>query len=150
MVKISDLKPLLTLCVFLCITDFAFGFQEISIDSLTPQKAQPIPVVRIFSEIENTKADIELNTGKIDPGPRLMRIDSLYPEYKKMLTRQEKEALEFISSNPNRQKIDNLIKKWEGYDAQLSGWQKEITEYAGRNMRLLENFPSLWVPYLCS
>jgi small-conductance mechanosensitive channel len=128
--------------ILFCLPVFAFGFQEIPLDSIKSQVPQPIPVVRIFSEIETTKADIELNSGKVEPGPRLIRIDSLYPEYKKLLTRQEKEALQFISSNPNRQKIDNLIKKWKEYDAQLSGWQNEITEYTGRNMRLLESFRS--------
>jgi small-conductance mechanosensitive channel len=42
-------------------------------------------------------------------------------------------------SNPNQQKINNLIKRWEEYRVQLTGWETEITAYVDRNLRLLEN-----------
>jgi small-conductance mechanosensitive channel len=90
--------------------------------------------------MEELRGLIQLNEKKIAPTTRLKRVDSLYPIYKEFIAEEEGKAREFIASNPNRQKIDNLIKRWESHRAQLSGWETEIMTYVERNLRLLESF----------
>ena len=143
------MKQLSILChsflraIFLLLPLCALAFQDSGAsvrDSILTRQPVAIPVASVLSEIESAKSDIELNYKMIEPGKELIRIDSLYKVYKKLLTVKQKEANQFLNSNPNRQKIDNLIIKWGEYKAQLSGWETDITVYASRNMRLLESF----------
>ena len=143
------MKQLSILChsflraIFLLLPLCALAFQDSGAsvrDSILRRQPVAIPVASVLSEIESAKSDIELNYKMIEPGKELIRIDSLYKVYKKLLTVKQKEANQFLNSNPNRQKIDNLIIKWGEYKAQLSGWETDITVYASRNMRLLESF----------
>lgn len=129
--------------IFLFLPLCALAFQDsgkAAVDSTSKRQPEAIPITNVLAEIEGAKDEIAVNYEKIKPGKGLIRIDSLYPVYKKLLTAKEEEARKFLNSNPNRQKIDNLILKWEEYKAQLVGWQSAITEYASRNMRLLESF----------
>lgn len=129
--------------LFLCFPLSTFAFQGGSPalqDSTLKEKPEPISIVRVVSEMEDLRSEIQLNSKKIQPGNRLRRIDSLYPPAYEFVQSQEAITKEFISYNPNRPKIDNLIKKWEDYVIQLSGWESEITTYVDRNMRLLETF----------
>ncbi len=143
MKQLSILHPFFIRTLFLFLPLFAMAFQDSGTtfrDSTRTRQPEAIPIASVLSEIEGAKSEIEVNYEKIKPGKSLIRIDSIYPVYKTLLTTKEEEAKLFLNSNPNRQKIDNLILKWEEYRAQLTGWQTAITEYASRNMRLLESF----------
>jgi len=143
MKQLSILRHSFIRFIFLFLPLSALAFQNIGTttgDSTRTRQPEAIAIASVLSEIEGAKSEIQVNYEKIKPGTGLIRIDSLYPIYKKLLTTKEKEARQFLNSNPNRQKIDNLIIKWEEYKAQLTSWQSDITEYASRNMRLLESF----------
>ena len=131
---------LLTTLLFLPLLSFAFQENGAIQDSVLTGQPEPISVNRLVSEMEELRTLIELNKKKIAPSPRLSRIDSLYPGYKGFITDEEARARRFVTSNPNRQKIDNVIKRWESYRLQLSGWETEIMTYVERNLRLLESF----------
>ncbi len=88
--------------------------------------------------MEELRNLISLNSKKIVPSPRLVRIDSLYNAYKQLIADEEAKTREFLVSNPNQQKINNLIRRWDQYQVQLLGWEKEITSYVERNLRLVE------------
>ncbi|MDM9632252.1 mechanosensitive ion channel family protein [Robiginitalea aurantiaca] len=136
--------PVLVL-FFLCLPIASFAFQTdnaITQDSTLEKKVEAISVVRIVTEIEDLKSVIQVNSKRIQPGKRLKRIDSLYLPANDFIKEREESSREFITLNPNRPKIDNLIKKWEEYIVQLSGWESEIMTYVDRNMRLLESFKS--------
>lgn len=135
----------LVLYIFFVLPCSASAFQEAktaSQDSVAVQKREPISVDRVVAEMEDLRALITLNSKKIIPSARLQRIDSLYPVYKKLIGEEETKAREFMGSNPNQQKINYLIKRWEEYLVQLTGWETEITNYVERNLRLLEVFQS--------
>ncbi len=135
----------LVLYLFFVLPCSASAFQEAktaSQDSAAVQKREPISVDRVVAEMEDLRALITLNSKKIIPSARLQRIDSLYPVYKKLIGEEETKAREFMGSNPNQQKINYLIKRWEEYLVQLTGWETEITNYVERNLRLLEVFQS--------
>ncbi len=122
-----------------------YSFQEVAQpaqDSTAIEKPQPISVNRLVTEMEELRNLIDLNKKKIVPTARLQRIDSLYPVYKAQIAREESETKEFLVSNPNQQKINNLIRRWEEYRVQLGGWETEITSYVERNLRLVEIFDS--------
>jgi small-conductance mechanosensitive channel len=143
MKQLSILHHCFIRTLFLFLPLYAMAFQDSGTtirDSTRARQPEAIPIASVLSEIEDAKGEIEVNYEKIKPGKRLIRIDSLYQAYKTLLKTKEEEAKQFVNSNPNRQKIDNLIFKWEEYRAQLTGWQTDITEYASRNMRLLERF----------
>ena len=125
----------------LCSYSFQSGGTP-SQDSISVEKPEPISVDRLVGEMEGLRNLIDLNAKKIIPGARLNRIDSLYPVYHDLIAAESTRAREFMGSNPNQQKLNNLIKRWEEYQVQLSVWETEITSYVERNLRLLEIFDS--------
>jgi potassium efflux system protein len=138
-------RLIFTLSLFLLLPLMSFCFQEegaSSQDSISIQKPQPISVNRLVTEMEDLRALIDQNIRKITPSNRLKRIDSLYSIYKDLIEDEETEGREFMVSNPNQQKINNYIKRWDEYRIQLGGWETEISAYVERNLRLLESFES--------
>lgn len=141
----TNCRLFFTLSIFLLLPLLSFSFQEkgpASQDSLQTEKPQPISVNRLVTEMEELRTLIDLNSKKIVPSARMKRIDSLYPVYKDLIDNEIKLGEAFIASNPNQQKINNLIKRWGEYRIQLSGWETEITAYVDRNLRLLESLNS--------
>ncbi len=135
------LNSIVFLLTSLFLPGAAFSLQDpgkAAQDSTLVEKPLPISVNRLVTEIEELRSLIDLNEQKIIPGNRLKRIDSLYPVYKEMIADEESKTREFLISNPNQQKINNLIRRWEEFRVQLSGWEEEITSYVERNLRLVE------------
>jgi small-conductance mechanosensitive channel len=136
-----DLRIFLFLSLFLGFPFLSYAFQEdgtAAQDSVQVKKPEPISVNRLVKEMEELRSLINLNNKKIVPTARLKRIDSLYPVYKELIADEEAKVAEFLVSNPNKQKINNLIKRWEEYRVQLGGWETEITAYVDRNLRLVK------------
>ena len=122
----TNYRLFFTLSIFLLLPLFSFSFQEkatASQDSLQTEKPQPISVNRLMTEMEELRSLMDLNSKKIIPSTRLKRIDSLYAVYKDLIEDEITKGEKFIASNPNQQKINNLIKRWEEYRIQLSGWE---------------------------
>ncbi|MEJ2163673.1 MAG: mechanosensitive ion channel [Robiginitalea sp.] len=145
MMQTTNHRLIFTLSLFLLLPLMSFCFQEegaSSQDSISIQKPQPISVNRLVTEMEDLRALIDQNIRKITPSNRLKRIDSLYSIYKDLIEDEETEGREFMVSNPNQQKINNYIKRWDEYRIQLGGWETEISAYVERNLRLLESFES--------
>ena len=141
----ANLRKFILVPLFLSLPFLSHGFQEagtVAQDSLLVKKPEPISVNRLVQEMEELMSLINLNTKKVAPSARLKRIDSLYPVYKNLITDEESKAREFLVSNPNQQKINNLVKRWEEYRVQLGGWETEITAYVDRNLRLIKVFES--------
>ncbi len=141
----ADLRKFLLLALFLVLPFLSFAFQEAGTaaqDSAQVKKPVPISLNRLVGEMEEVRSLINLNTKKIIPSARLKRIDSLYPVYKDLITDEGVKAEDFLTANPNKQKINNLVKRWEEYRVQLVGWQSEIKTYVDRNLRLLTSLDS--------
>jgi small-conductance mechanosensitive channel len=109
-------------------------------DSVEIQKPEPIGVAQIIPAIEDLNNRLNLNYEKIKPTVRLQRVDSLFEGYQTFVDQQRDYALSFIESDPNSQKLGDLIQKWEEYGSQLRLWEQLINEYADRNLRLVESF----------
>ena len=145
MMQHSNPRTLFPLLCLILLPLGMFAFQQAatpSQDSVLVKKPEPISINRLVTEMEELRSLITLNSKKTLPTPRLRRIDSLYTVYKDLITAEESKAREFMVSNPNQQKINNLIKRWEEYRIQLTGWETEIMAYVDRNLRLLESFES--------
>ncbi len=137
------LPLLLTLLFFMPVLAFSFQAGAApSQDSVRISKPEPVSVDRLVAEMDELGNLINLNAKKIEPSTRLKRIDSLYLVYNEMIEAEQAKAQEFLRSNPNQQKINYFIKRWEEYQIQLSRWEVEITSYVERNLRLLEVFES--------
>jgi small-conductance mechanosensitive channel len=109
-------------------------------DSSLIKKIAPIPINQVPAKIEDAESSIKNGEKKILPKKAKLEIDSLFPIYISFLNAQKNNAQTFIKANPNRQKIDNLINKWNGYYGQLEIWQNTINELEDKNMDLIAPF----------
>lgn len=107
-------------------------------DSVLVEAPQPIPVQDLIRRIEEATAEIRVIQRKIRQKDDFRNLDTLFPETVKFLKEQKVATESFIKSNPNRQKINNQIKKWNGYNDRLTQWENNINEYQARNVKLIE------------
>ncbi|GAA4311781.1 hypothetical protein GCM10023115_32430 [Pontixanthobacter gangjinensis] len=110
--------------------------QEERLDSIQEVKPEIIPLSQIIREIEETNEDIENIRDRVVANET--EIDSLFPIYVGFLNTQKKAVNRFFNANPNREKIDNLIIKWQGFKNYLSQWESEINEIENRNSGYFE------------
>lgn len=104
----------------------AFSTQSVESDSSIYNRIDPIPINQVPAKIEETEIDIKIGEKKVAEKNSITKIDSLLPEYVAFLNKSKKDARVFIKANPNRQKINNLIGKWDGYYNHLDSWQNTI------------------------
>jgi small-conductance mechanosensitive channel len=109
-----------------------------AIDSSKVKKPQAVPVLNIIQEIEETNEEIRLSDKKIQPNSSIIQIDSLLPPYIQEVKKQKKITDTFIKSNPNRQKINILIREWDGQHDRLSDWESTVNSVEERNLRLID------------
>lgn len=112
-------------------------------DSVMFNRINAVAVNRIPSKIEETEETIKNGEKKILPKRDIIKIDSLLPIYVRFLKEKKKSAKEFIKANPNRQKIDHLINKWDGYYGQLNAWQNTVNSHEDNNLDNLTPFREL-------
>ncbi len=138
--SISLYRKIVLITIFLApIFSFSQLNQEgIVIDSSMVVKPTAIPIINIIQKIEQANEEIESANKKIQIDSRVIQIDSLYHIYVLFIKEQEKNAQKFIKLNPNRQKVDNLIKKWDTYHDQLKDWESTINEHIEKNIVLIE------------
>ncbi len=138
---LKNIFPKFFLGVILFMVPFV-SYSQITPETKTDSTGAPIPkaikVVDIIQKVEEANKELKLSYRKIGVGNRVSRIDSLFPDYAKFIKAQLKRKDHFVAANPNRQKINNLIKKWNGYYDHLSGWESVINEQEERNVIVLE------------
>ena len=127
----------LVLCLFPFLS-FAQLAEGVKTDSTGTAIPTAIKVTNIIQGVEEANEEIKTTARKIRLSNSVKEIDSLYPPFAKFLEAQEKRKKHFVDANPNRQKINNLIRKWEGYYDHLSRWESTINEYEERNMIVQE------------
>ncbi|WKK65657.1 mechanosensitive ion channel family protein [Lutimonas zeaxanthinifaciens] len=111
---------------------------EVAVDSTGKAIPKPIKVTEIIQKVESASANIKATSRKTTMARSIKKIDSLFPEYAAFIKAQKKRKEHFVSANPNRQKINNLIKKWSGYHDHLSGWESVINDREDRNVIVQE------------
>jgi len=109
-----------------------------TIDSSMVVKPEAIPVLKIIQKIEETNEAIRLSDKKIQPSSSIIQIDSLLPGYIQLVKKQKKRTDNFIKSNPNRQKINILIREWNAEHYNLNNWESTVNDSEERNLRLIE------------
>lgn len=138
-IKVFGRNVLLILLLFgpiLCISQQAETVSPID----TAMVVQPaaIPIINIVQEEAKANEALKLIYRKIEPKDRFREIDSLFPQYALFVEDQKSYVTQFVKANPNRQKVDNLIRKWSGYRTLLENWGDIINEYEQRNSLLLD------------
>ena len=108
------------------------------LDSTGRYVPEAIKVVDIIQKVEAANQEIKSVTRRTSSDKDLRRIDSLFPEYAKFINAQKKRKDHFVAANPNRQKINNLIKKWNGYYDHLENWESVINGHEERNIIVQE------------
>ncbi|MDN3642833.1 mechanosensitive ion channel [Lutimonas halocynthiae] len=127
----------LVLCLFPFLS-YAQLSDGVKMDSTGTAIPKAIKVTNIIQGVEEANEEIKTTTRKIRLSNSVKEIDSLYPPFAKFIEAQVKRKKHFVDANPNRQKINNLIRKWEGYYDHLSRWESTINEYEERNMIVQE------------
>ena len=108
-----------------------------SLDSVQVQKPNAIPVINMVKSIEETKEQIKFIDKKLQLNKDIVEIDSLYPDYAKFIQENEINAREFMEANPNREKINILILKWNSYRYYLKIWEATVNSSEVKNERML-------------
>ena len=107
-------------------------------DSTGAAMPTAIKTVNIIQKIEEANAELKSIRRKIRVKKAIKEIDSLFPISSKNLKTKLQEKEKFVRSNPNRQKINNLIKKWSSYRDYFNNWQGLINEEVKRNAVMQE------------
>ena len=108
------------------------------VDSTGRYIPQAIKVVNIIKKVEQANEELKTATRRTSSDRDIKRIDSLLPAYTKFISAQKKRKDHFVSANPNRQKINNLIKKWNGYYDHLEIWESAINTHQEKNLIVKE------------
>jgi len=118
------------------------GYGQIGSDKKLDSTGRLVPVVikvvDIIQKVEEANEELKLATRRTSSGNTVKSIDSLFPAYAKFIKAQKKRKDHFVAANPNRQKINNLIKKWNGYYDHLGIWESKINEREERNIIIQE------------
>ncbi len=132
-------RYLLILSIFLvpCIGQSQIGSSK-KIDSTGRYVPEAIKVVDIIQKVEQANQEIKQAERRTSSDRDVRRIDSLFPAYSKFISAQKKRKDHFVDANPNRQKINNLIKKWNGYYDHLENWESIINGHEERNIIVQE------------
>ncbi|MGB5482121.1 MAG: hypothetical protein WBM91_13655, partial [Eudoraea sp.] len=113
-----------------------------TIDSTLVNQPKAIPVINIIQEMEIINKELRQIENKLEPKKRVIEIDSLLPVYEALIKQRQSYVQNFIKANPNRQKVDNQINRWNGYRDYLNSWESTINVYEERNTILAENIIS--------
>jgi small-conductance mechanosensitive channel len=138
--RLGFLLKAIALVIFLFANNYSFSQEnsaETAIDS-SAKVPEAIPMVDVVQSLEDTNGEIKLAKKKIKPKESIHIIDSLFPAYSLFIQEQKIAARNFIKANPNRQKVDNLIKKWNGFNDHLSRWQSEVNDLVAKNVTMTE------------
>ena len=135
--KTKTLRFLLIL--FFSINSFAQNNATIVNDSIYNEIPKAIPVVKIIEEIEIAKEEIKEARRKTQPKSFIVDIDSIYPSYKTFILDKRQQALNFISSEPNKQKVNNLLNEWKRYHDYLKSWETTINNQLEKNSIILKD-----------
>ena len=117
------------------------------VDSTGRFVPEAIKVVNIIQKVEEANEEIKSTKRRTSSDRDVRRIDSLFPAYSKFIAAQKKRKDHFVAANPNRQKINNLIKKWNGYYDHLENWESIINGHEERNIivqEFLEFYEKTW------
>lgn len=125
------------LIVSICINSFAQNNSATHNDSINIETPKAIPTVKIIEEIEIATEKIKNIKRRTQPKSSIKNIDSLYPTYKLFISKKRKEAQKYISSGPNKQKINNLLNEWNRYYDYLKSWESTINDQLEKNSLFL-------------
>jgi len=141
LMKTTNNHKILRLSIFLLtiVSNFAFAQQnKVVFSNDTINKPKAIAVVDVIQEFGKVNEELNLMELKVEPPEDILKIDSLYLEFKGLYSKEKKRVTQFISANPNRQKIATKSKKWLGYKNILSGWEAHMNQYIEKNFQNLK------------
>lgn len=137
LIKKWTLSAFLILMTLLCSAQR--GETNLFNDSTSIKKPQAIPVLEVVREIQIANEEIKDFKDRIKPKNSIKKIDSLFPKQKSLIASKQHEAQLFLKANPNKQKINNLLNKWDRFNDYLNVWQTTVNTNIQRNARILQN-----------
>ena len=140
-VRIFSLLKIVLLGLFIIVPATIYSQQKDSvsaIDSSLISRPKAISLTNIIQSSEEVKEEIKSTERKLVLDNRIRKIDSLFPEYKTFIITEQRKSKNFVRSNPNLEKIDKLIIRWNGYQTNLKSWRTTVNQSIKRILSLLE------------
>ncbi|MCF1191332.1 mechanosensitive ion channel [Mangrovimonas sp. AS39] len=124
------LKLTFILGMFFCFsTAFSQDSQSNMVqDSLGVNTPKAIPTIHVIQWIGSKNLQIKKIERELNNNHIITKLDTVLPEFKKNIDKQQTYAVEFIKANPNSQKIDNLYSKWFNYATTLKKWLADLND----------------------
>jgi potassium efflux system protein len=98
-------------------------------DSTNVEEPVAIESTEIVEEAENERERLNIIQQSIQPKASVLEVDSLYKAQKVLVDDETRQARIFLKSNPNKQKVTNIIREWRGYSNQVDSWQGRVKSY---------------------
>ncbi|MHA7943105.1 mechanosensitive ion channel family protein [Formosa sp. 3Alg 14/1] len=133
----------LVLCLFVFTansqTDLLGSIEPSSqdLDSISAKKLKAISSVNLVREIDNANSELKLIQKKTQIPSNIKKIDSAHIKHYQFILQESNTVENFMEANPNLQKINNLINRWNGYKKTLTGWQTSVNDQQVRNSRFV-------------
>jgi hypothetical protein len=127
------------LILFFSIISVAQSNLTVVNDSVNNDLPEAISVVYIIEEIEIATEKIKDIKRKTQSKSSVKNIDSIYHTYKVFISKKRLQSQKFISSNPNKQKVNNLLNEWNRYYDYLKSWETTINNQLERNNLILKD-----------
>lgn len=141
LIRIFSFLKIVLLGLFIIVPATIYSQQKDSvsaIDSSLTSRPKAISLTNIIQSSEEVKEEIKSTERKLVLDNRIRKIDSLFPEYKTFIITEQRKSKNFVRSNPNLEKINKLIIRWNGYQTNLKSWRTTVNQSIKRNLRLLE------------
>jgi len=141
LIRIFSFLKIVLLGLFIIVPATIYSQQKDSvsaIDSSLTSRPKAISLTNIIQSSEEVKEEIKSTERKLVLDNRIRKIDSLFPEYKTFIITEQRKSKNFVRSNPNLEKINKLIIRWNGYQTNLKSWRTAVNQSIKRNLRLLE------------
>ncbi|WP_159946824.1 mechanosensitive ion channel family protein [Polaribacter septentrionalilitoris] len=127
------------LILFFSIHSFAQNKSNVVKDSVNIESPKAISSVNIIEEIEIATEKVKDIKRKTQSKSSIVNIDSIYPAYKVFVTKKRRQAKKYISSSPNKQKVNNLLNEWNRYYEYLKSWETTINNQLEKNSLILND-----------
>ena len=108
-------------------------------DSINKENPIAIPTINIIEEIEIATEKIKDIKRRTQQKTSIKKIDSIYPTYKTLLSKKRLKAQKYITSGPNKQKVNNLLHEWNRYYDYLKSWESTSNNQLEKNSLILKD-----------
>ena len=134
--RFAKLSTLLLAVFVIAVCSTTYG--QATRDSARVVQPEAIPLIEISEQTEDLRNEINLTRQRLLPDERLDEIEADFESEAEMFQQEVDEYLEFRKVTPNKQKLDNQIRKWKRIADTRTRWRSDVGTFLGRSKTSLE------------